>query len=133
MALVLEGSTTLIQVFDMPRSLAFYRDGLGFQVVAQSQPGDDFDWGLLRLGEAELMLNTAYERDARPAAPDPARVAAHGDTQLFLGCRDLDGAFAELRAKGIQVREPSVTSYGMRQLWLSDPDGYALCLQWRAR
>ena|SRR6185436_7559799 len=131
MALVLEGSTTLLQVFDMPRSLAFYRDGLGFQVVAQSQPGDDFDWGLLRLGEAELMLNTAYERDARPSAPDPARVAAHGDTQLFFGCRDLDGAFAELRAKGLQVREPTVTSYGMRQLWLHDPDGYALCLQWR--
>ena len=57
-----EGLGTLIQVFDMPRSVAFYRDVLGFVVVKQSQPGDDFDWCLLRLDNAELMLNTAYEK-----------------------------------------------------------------------
>jgi len=28
------------------------------------------------------MLNTAYEEDARPPAPDPARFAAHDDACL---------------------------------------------------
>ena len=34
----------LIQVFDMPRSLAFYRDQLGFGIVDQDSPGDNCGW-----------------------------------------------------------------------------------------
>ncbi len=73
-------SRPLLQVFAMPASLHFYRDMLGFTVEATSpvQAGDPpFDWAMLRKGDAVLMLNTAYERDERPAMPDPARVAAH--------------------------------------------------------
>jgi len=53
---------TLLEIFDMPRSLAFYRDLLGFEVVASA--GDD--WAMLKLGGASLMLNTRYESDDRP-------------------------------------------------------------------
>ena len=132
MSLEIVGFAPLIQVFDMPASLAFYRDVLGFTVVDQSQPGDDFDWGLLRLGDIQLMLNKAYERDRRPPAPDPARFAIHGDTGLFFGCPDLDAAYEHLRSKGLHVEEPRVASYGTRQLWVIDPDGYTVCFQWPA-
>ncbi len=40
------------------------------------------------------MLNTAYEEDARPRAPDPARVAAHEDTAIYFSCPDVDAAYA---------------------------------------
>ena len=132
MAIKVEGSAPLIQVFDMPASLAFYRDLLGFSVVEQSSPGDDFDWGLLQLDGAELMLNTAYERDDRPPAPDPLRMAAHADTAIYFGCRDVDAAYAYLQARGAPVQAPMVAPYGMKQLYLKDPDGYVLCFQWPA-
>jgi glyoxylase I family protein len=131
-ALHVSGTVTLIQVFDMRRSLAFYRDALGFAVVRDSGGGDDSDWVWLRLDDVEVMLNTMYERDARPPAPDPARVAAHADTALFIGCRDLDAACAHLRSHGVAVEPPVVRPYGMRQLAASDPDGYGLCFQWPA-
>jgi catechol 2,3-dioxygenase-like lactoylglutathione lyase family enzyme len=137
MPLSFEGFAPLLQVFDMPRSVAFYRDVLGFVVVETSAPRagrpDDFDWGLLRRDGIELMLNTAYEHDARPPAPDPKRVAAHDDTALFFGCRDLDSAYAHLRSHGLDVNPPAVAPYGMRQLWARDPDGYVICLQWSAK
>jgi len=128
----LEGLCPLLQVVDMPRSLAFYRDLLGFAVVHSAPPGDDADWCLLRTGDAELMLNTMYEKHERPSAPDPARTAAHRDTTLFLGCQDLDAAYAHLRDHGIDVAPPVVRDYGMRQLAFRDPDGYGICLQWTA-
>ena len=124
--------TPLIQVFDMPTSLAFYRDILGFEVVAQSAPGDDFDWGLLKLGPATLMLNTAHERDARPSAPDPARRAAHADTGLFFFCSDVEETCRALRSRGIKTPAPATAAYGMKQLYVNDPDGYVLCFQQRA-
>ena len=52
------------------------------------------------------MLNTAYERENRPSAPDPARIGAHGDTTLYLACQDLDAAYSYLREKGVAVRAP---------------------------
>lgn len=132
MRLELEGLCPLLQVFDMPRSLAFWRDLLGFELVASAPEGDDCDWCLLRHGQSELMLNTRHERQARPPAPDPAHVAAHADTTVFLGCRELEAAWEHLRAHGLDVPPPVVRDYGWKQLSLRDPDGYGVCLQWPA-
>ena len=131
MAIEIRGMAPLFQVFDMPASIVFYRDILGFKVVSTSNPGEDrFDWALLTLGSTELMLNTAYEEDARPSRPDPARIAAHNDTGLYFGCPDVDAAYAYLSTCGINVEEPKVAPYGMKQLYVTDPDGYILCFQW---
>lgn len=132
MGLNLAGFVPLLQVFDMPRSVAFYRDVLGFEVVAQSEPGDDFDWGMLRRDTMLLMLNTAYEKNHRPAAPDPDRTAAHDDTALFFDCEDPDAAYAYLCEKGVSAKPSVVTDYGMKQVYVADPDGYSLCFQCEA-
>lgn len=39
---------------------------------------------------------------------------------------------AQLRAHGVDVKPPTVAPYGMKQLYVRDPDGYTLCFQWRA-
>lgn len=133
MSLDIRGMAPLLQVFDMPASIRFYRDVLGFEVASTSEPdGNHFDWALLRRGEMELMLNTAYERDSRPPAPDAARTAGHRDTALFFGCPDVDAAYAHLRANGVEAEAPVVQSYGMKQVYLKDPDGYTICFQWPA-
>src|SRR5262249_23193276 len=108
---------------------------LGFELLTASPvlAEDRFHWALLRLGGAELMLNTAYESDdERPGERERARTAAHADTGLFIACPDVDAAYRELREKGVAVKEPVVTGYGMKQMHLHDPDGYALCFQWSA-
>ena len=110
----LEGVCALLQVFDMRRSFAFYRDVLGFAVVESAPPGDEWDWCMLRQDDTYLMLNTMYERDQRPEAPDPVRVAAHADTTLYFRCRDLDAAYAHVREHGIAAELSVVRDYGMR-------------------
>jgi glyoxylase I family protein len=57
----IRGVAPLLGVFDMPTSLRFYRDVLGFEVWAISEPGDNCNGCGLRLQGAEVMLNTAYE------------------------------------------------------------------------
>ena len=132
-ALRYEGWRRCCKCLTCLRPSRFYRDVLGFEVVTTSKPrGEHFDWALLRLKGVELMLNTAYEQDARPPAPDPARIAAHDDTAIYFGCPDVDAAYAHLRARGIAAKEPEVAHYGVKQLYLHDPDGYNLCFQWPA-
>ena len=121
----------LLQVFDMPTSVRFYRDVLGFEIVQTTKrEGDQFDWGLLRLNNTDVMLNTAYEEDSRPAQPDPARIKAHRDTCLYFSCPDVDGAYRHLLAHGVDVKEPEIAPWRSKQLYLRDPDGYTLCFQW---
>ncbi len=127
-----KGMAPLFQVFDMRRSITFYRDVLGFEVVSTSSPTPDFGWVLLRQNGMELMLNTAYDDNERPPVPDPMRVQAHLDTCLYFGCPDVEGMYTYLRAKGVDAEPPSVAHYGMKQLYLRDPDGFGLCFQWPA-
>ncbi len=128
----IRGLAPLLQVFDMPTSIHFYRDVVGFEVTARSGATDDCGWASLRFKGVEIMLNTAYDAGERPLEPDPARVAGHDDTCLFFGCEDLDGTYQHLLAHGLKVKPPRVAPYGMRQLSVKDPDGFGLCFQWPA-
>ena len=129
MSITIDGMKPLIQVFNMRRSLAFYRDILGFEAVSDSGNGDDSSWVWLRLNGCDLMLNDQYEPDDVPNEPPVERARWHGDTCLYFGCPDTDAAYEYLRSKCIELDPPKVAPYGMKQLYLSDPDNYNLCFQ----
>lgn len=126
----IEGIAPLLQVYDMPVSIHFYRDVLGFKVIMSSGEGDDVDWILMSLGEIELMLNTAYERELRPLHPEANRIAIHRDTALYFGCPDTDELYHHLKDNGITVDKPQITKYNWKALIVEDPDGYLLCFHW---
>jgi glyoxylase I family protein len=134
LSITIESAVPLLAVFDVPRSIAFYRNALGFEVVNTSRPftdaKDDYGWAMLRLTGVELMLNNMYEDNLRPSEPDQARVSAHADTIIYFACRDVEGVYATLSAQGIAASEPKVAYYGMKQTYVTDPDGYTLCFQW---
>ncbi|HEX6279845.1 MAG TPA: VOC family protein [Pyrinomonadaceae bacterium] len=129
MSIELRYLTPLIQVFNMPRSLAFYRDLLGFEVVSDSGDGDDSSWVWIKKNDCHLMLNDQYEPGSVPDSPPGARNEWHSDTCLYLGCDDVDAVYEFLRSNGVKVDSPITTSYGMCQLGLKDPDGYGICFQ----
>ena len=124
-----QGMTPLIQVFNMPRALVFYRDILGFNVVADSGGGDKSSWVSLRLNSIDLMLNDQYEPGHEPSAPPTERARWHKDTCLYFDCPDPDAAYELLKSIGIDLNPPKVAPYGMKQLYFRDPDGYGLCFQ----
>ena len=128
----IRGLVPLLEVFNMPAAIDFYQRVLQFELVETAGPPEDIGWALLRRNGIELMLNTAYEATERPVNPDPARVAAHSDTTLYFGCPDVDAAYAQLRAQGLDSARPVVAHYGMKQLYVRDPDGYSVCFQWPA-
>jgi glyoxylase I family protein len=132
MDIKIEGMAPLIQVFDMPVSLKFYRDILGFSIAMSSGEGDDddVDWVLLKLNNMELMLNTAYERGLRPLKPDAYRIATHGDLTLYFGCPDTDALYEYFQTNNVAVDKPEITQYNFKALTIKDPDGYGLCFHW---
>ena len=126
----IQGMCPYIQVFDMPLSLQFYRDVVGFVVRQSSGEGDDVDWVLLQMGESWLMLNTIYEKYARPPKPDPARVSGHEDTAFFFSCPDIHLMYTYLVSKNVKVSSPFTTGYGFKAINLKDPDEYGITFHW---
>jgi hypothetical protein len=43
--------------------------------------------------------------------------------------QDVHAAYSHLCWKGVTVEAPRVAPYGMKQLYVSDPDGYVICFQ----
>ncbi len=136
MSIEVQGLAPLLQVFDMPTSIRFYRDVLGFTVTgtspALSDNPDHVNWSMLELNGATVMLNTAYDPEDQPASPETSRWSGHQDSCVYFGCPDVDGAYQYLRTKGLELEPPKVAHYGMKQLYLKDPDGFGLCFQWKA-
>lgn len=52
----------------------------------------------------------------------------HDDVTLYILCDDVDQAYADLREK-IRLEPPVDTYYGMRQIFVTDPDGFQICVQ----
>jgi hypothetical protein len=48
---------------------------------------------------------------------------------FFLRCDNADVIHAEMVANGLKLEPPRVAFYGMKQLFVKDPDGYELCFQ----
>ena len=128
------GLTPLLGVFDMNRSLAFYRDLLGFATIAASpevetREGLFSHWVWLRHGAAELMLNTQYDSNERPPQPDEGRMSAHAGPVLYLAFLDVEEAHRDLASRGLVAEPPKTAPYGLRLFSVRDPDGYTVVFQ----
>jgi hypothetical protein len=71
------------------------------------------------------MLNTRYENDERPPEREPI---AH-DMTIYFWCENVDAAYADLRTKWPKIEPPRTAPYGMRQMYMTDADGFQLCFQ----
>lgn len=112
----------LLMVEDIERSLAFYRDQLGFEIADKWEPEGKIAWCRLVRGGARLMLQQACAEDG------PAAGRGRGVGFYFL-CEDVDAIRIEFCAHGLLLDPPTVAFYGMKQLFFKDPDGYELCFQ----
>jgi len=115
---------------DLPRSLRFYRDLLGFRVTfshpEQGEPG----FVALQLGEgAELALADVRDPEAVPLHGKTVRPASGHGFELCVYADDVDDAVTALRAAGVPVlAEPADQPWGDRMAYVEDPQGNPVML-----
>jgi lactoylglutathione lyase len=116
----------VLTVPDFDEALAFYRDGLGLEQIA--------DWSgeggrviLLEAGHATLELFD--ERQAESVDRIEAGRRVSGTVRLALEVDDLDGTVQRLVAAGATAEaEPVIPPWGGRNARLRAPDGMQLTL-----
>jgi catechol 2,3-dioxygenase-like lactoylglutathione lyase family enzyme len=130
-------------VADMNRSLAFYRDILGFELLVDMNwtapylgqivgyPGAYLHRVFLRLPNTEVRLELIEYREPRGTVR-PLETKDPGNGHICLFVEDLRKTFADLKAKGVRFRseEPVEITEGVNKgslaAYLNDPDGIAM-------
>lgn len=112
-------------VNDVPSSLAFYRDRLGFAITFQGPAPDDIFFGIVRRGGAQILLKAVGVAPMPNCTRDVKQGIARWDA--FVDVPDPDALAAEFALRGVAFAVPlGDTDDGLRGFELRDVDGYVL-------
>ncbi|HSV03965.1 MAG TPA: VOC family protein [Phenylobacterium sp.] len=110
-------------VQDVPSSVAFYTEKLGFKLDMQS--GRAF--AAVSRGGIQLLLSpTKGPGGASQPMPNGQRPAAGGWNRLVLYTADLQGDVEKLRKQGVRFRNDIVVGLGGNEILIDDPSGNAV-------
>lgn len=112
----------LLFVQDLEPSIRFFRDRLGFTVVGQADDDGTVYWCRLERGAASIMLQQADAEDG------PAEGRGRG-VGLFFVCDDVDDLYGEFIRRGLALAPPALADYGMKQVFVPEPNGYHVCFE----
>ena len=112
-------------VRDVPSSLAFYRDRLGFEITFQGPEPNDIFFGIVRRGGAQLLLKAVGVVPVPNCTRDVKQGLARWDA--FVEVPDPDALAAEFASRDVEFLDPLAdTGDGLRGFALRDADGYVL-------
>jgi len=120
----ISGVSPLFIVKDVPTTLAFYRDRLGFEITFQGPPDDVF-FGIVRRGGAMIMFKAVGVEPVPNYTRDVKQGIARWDA--YVDVPDPDALAAEFASRDVEFFEPlKDTDDGLRGFELADSDGYVL-------
>ncbi len=121
----ISGIAPLLIVNNVPATLAFYRERLGFDITFQGPEPDDIFFGVVRRGAAMIMFKSVGVSPLPNCTRDVKKGIARWDAYLFVP--DPDALAAEFSSRNVEFSEPLTdTSDGLRGFELKDADGYVL-------
>jgi lactoylglutathione lyase len=113
-----------LKVHDLDRSLAFYRDTLGFEEMlrlSNSEGPAEGHFSLVYLRVTDLQYLELFPDGIGAAAADEKTT---GMTHICLQVDDIASTAAELRRLGVPMFRPEKFGLdGNNQCWIKDPDG----------
>ena len=111
-------------VADVERSLAFYRDVLGFTVEQTVPDAPPFVFAIVRSGPVEVYLNAPGPAvEEYPAFKDRP---IGGTLTLFMRVTGIRAAYDALQARVNVVMPLEKKWYGVTEFACTDPDGYVI-------
>jgi catechol 2,3-dioxygenase-like lactoylglutathione lyase family enzyme len=116
--------TPNLVVSSVEKSLAFYRDVLGFSVEATVPPDGPLVFAALQHGPIELFLNAPEPSYAE--YPSLAKRPIGGTLTLFIEVDGIRGIHDALEEKAAIVAPLEKKWYGMTEFAITDPDGWVI-------
>ena len=113
-------------VSNVPASLAFYRDRLGFEITFQGPEPSDIFFGIVQRGGAQILMKDVGVPPVPNCTRDIKQGIARWDAFVFVP--DPDALAAEFASRNVEFLTPlqDNTDDGLRGFEVRDADGYVL-------
>ena len=118
-------ASPLFIVRNVPDTLAFYSDKLGFEVAFEGPEPDDIFFGIVQRGRAMIMFKAI---DVEPV-PNYTRDIGHGIAawDAYVYVPDPDALYEEFASRDVEISRPLENNHdNLRGFELRDPNGYVL-------
>ena len=124
----ISGIAPFFIVRNVPVSLAFYRDRLGFDITFQGPSDDDIFFGIVQRGAAMIILKAIGVDPVPNYTRDIKQGIARWDA--YLHAPDPDALAAEFSSRNVEffktIKDSEDGDDGLRGFEIKDADGYIL-------
>lgn len=120
--LMAQGLAASLTVADLPRSVVWYRDVLGFTIDREHDRGGRVFAVALRAGDVRILLTQD------DGARGTERAKGEGFSLQITTTDDIDSLAAEAKRAGAVLDTEPADAWGVRAFRLRDPDGFRFVL-----
>jgi uncharacterized glyoxalase superfamily protein PhnB len=122
---MLKKLTPNLMVEDVDRTIAFYRDVLGFELLVTVPPEQGpFGWAMMRRDSVEIMFQSRSSLGEEIPALLDAPIGA--SVTFYTEVSGLDDLYQQVKGRAEIVQDLHETFYGSREFSFRDLNGYIL-------
>lgn len=111
-------------VEDLPKSLAFYRDTLGFQTEVVFP---DVNSVFAQVGKGSVHIKLYIRNEFEDEIPKLEKILMGGSFLIFIEAEGVEEYYKQLADKVVIVKPFHTTDYGSMEFTIEDCNGYLLC------
>jgi len=115
----------MLNVSNIDKSLSFYEEALGFQVISDPKAVDEWRWATIRSGDTKLMLSETETDVGLQIGIDPQENTKWPAIFYFYP-EDVCQLHLHVKNCGYLPTPVMNTFYGMKEFSIQDPDGHML-------
>ncbi len=116
--------TPNLMVEDVNTTIDFYKNILGFEVLATVPETGTFNWAMLKQGNVEIQLQTrASLSEEIPIFHDKP---IGGALTLYIGVEGIQELHERIKQRVRVVQNMHTTFYGTREFAIQDSNGFAI-------
>jgi uncharacterized glyoxalase superfamily protein PhnB len=121
---MLKKLTPNLMVEDVNRTIAFYRDVLGFELLTTVPEEGQFDWAMMRRDNVEIMFQARSSLAAE--LPALTGVPIGGSLTFYVEVSGLKELYEQLKDKVEIVQDWHTTFYGTQEFAFKDCNSYII-------
>ncbi|HYU73050.1 MAG TPA: VOC family protein [Ktedonobacteraceae bacterium] len=124
MTITLKKLTPNIMVEDVNRTIQFYKETLGFELLTSVPEKGQFDWAMMKRDGVEIMFQARASLGEEIPALQQKEIG--GALTFYIDIEGVEELHAILKDKVTIVQEMHTTFYGAQEFAIQDCNGYIL-------